>query len=177
MMKVKITSGIYGYRRPGAKRPDPKHAGDVVDLPDEEAVRLEQLKVGVILGTAEEHTAEPVATPHASESKGTQGVDKCEGENAADGAVIPDTLDIVDGRFTEDSLMAMTRADMEHMAEDLGVDVSKCKNKSEIAKLLGGGGAGAQRRGRGRRPRLGRGSPGSVSGFKDTVAQDIREVF
>ena len=136
MMKVKITSGIYGYRRPGAKRPDPKHAGDVVDLPDEEAVRLEQLKVGVILGTAEEHTAEPVATPYASESKGTKGVDKCEGENAADGAVIPDTLDIVDGRFTEDSLMAMTRADMEHMAEDLGVDVSKCKNKSEIAKLL-----------------------------------------
>ena len=136
MMKVKITSGIYGYRRPGAKRPDPKHAGDVVDLPDEEAVRLEQLKVGVILGTAEEHTAEPVATPYARVSKSTKGVDKCEGENAADGAAIPDTLDIMDGHFTEDSLMAMTRADMEHMAEDLGVDVSKCKNKSEFAKLL-----------------------------------------
>ena len=55
MMKVKITSGIYGYRKPGAKRPDPKHAGDVIDLPDEEAMRLEQLKVGVILSAAEEH--------------------------------------------------------------------------------------------------------------------------
>lgn len=136
MMKVKITSGIYGYRKPGAKRPDPKHAGDVVDLPDEEAVRLEQLKVGVILGTAEDYHAEPVATLHAGESKATQGVDKGEDEDAADGAVIPDTLDIVDGHFTEDGLMAMTRADMEQLAEDLGVDVSKCKNKGEIAKLL-----------------------------------------
>lgn len=110
MMKVKITNGIYGYRKPGAKHPDPKHAGDVVDLPDEEAMRLEHLKVGIILGVA--------------------------GENAADGVVIPDALDIVDGHFTENGLMAMTRADMEQLAEDLGVDVSKCKNKSEIAKLL-----------------------------------------
>ena len=136
MMKVKITSGIYGYRKPGAKRPDPKHAGDVVDLPDEEAVRLEQLKVGVILGTAEDYHAEPVATPPVGESEAAQGVDKGEDENTADGAVIPDTLDIVDGHFTEDGLMAMTRTDMEHLAKDLGVDVSKCKNKGEIAKLL-----------------------------------------
>ena len=63
-------------------------------------------------------------------------MDKGEGENAADGVVIPDALDIVDGHFTENGLMAMTRADMEQLAEDLGVDVSKCKNKSEIAKLL-----------------------------------------
>lgn len=136
MMKVKITNGIYGYRKPGAKHPDPKHAGDVVDLPDEEAVRLEHLKVGIILGAAEEHPAEPVATPPADENGDGQGVDKGEGENAADGVVIPDTLDIVDGHFTENGLMAMTRADMEQLAEDLGVDVSKCKNKSEIAKLL-----------------------------------------
>lgn len=136
MMKVKITSGIYGYRKPGAKRPDPKCAGDVVELPDEEAMRLEQLKVGVILGTAEEHPTEPVATPSASESEAAQGVDKAEDENAADGVVIPDTLDIVDGHFTEEGLMSMTRTDMEHLAEDLSVDVSKCKNKGEIAKLL-----------------------------------------
>lgn len=136
MMKVKITSGIYGYRKPGAKRPDPKCAGDVVELPDEEAMRLEQLKVGVILGTAEEHHAETVATPSEGENDGAPGVDKVEDETDADGTVIPDTLNIVDGHFTEDSLMTMTRADMEHLAEDLGVDVSKCKNKGEIAKLL-----------------------------------------
>ena len=136
MMKVKITSGIYGYRKPGAKRPDPKCAGDVVELPDEEAMRLEQLKVGVILGTAEDYRAEPVATPHVGESEAAQGVDKGEGESTTDGAVIPDTLDIVDCHFTEDGLMAMTRADMEQLAEELGVDVSKCKNKGEIAKLL-----------------------------------------
>nr|WP_300184638.1 hypothetical protein [uncultured Agathobaculum sp.] len=136
MMKVKITSGIYGYRKPGSKRPDPKHAGDVIDLPDEEAMRLEQLKVGVILSAAEEHHAESVATPSVSQSDGTLGVDKDEDETAADGAVIPDELDIVDGHFTEDSLMTMTCANMEKLAADLGIDVSKCKNKSEIASLL-----------------------------------------
>lgn len=136
MMKVKITSGIYGYRKPGSKRPDPKHAGDVIDLPDEEAMRLEQLKVGVILSATEEHHAESVATPSVSQSDGTLGVDKDEDETAADGAVIPDELDIVDGHFTEDSLMTMTRANMEKLAADLGIDVSKCKNKSEIASLL-----------------------------------------
>ena len=136
MKKVKIIDGIYGYRKPGAKRPDPKYAGDVVDLPDEEAARLELIKVGVILGATGEHHAETVATPSVGENDGTPGEDKGEGEAAADGAVIPDALDIVDGHFTEDSLMAMTRADMEHLAEDLGVDVSKCKNKGEIAKLL-----------------------------------------
>lgn len=136
MMKVKITSGIYGYRKPGDKRPDPKHAGDVVELPDEEAMRLERLKVGVILGAAEDDHTEPIATPPAGESVAAQGEDKGEDEDAADGAVIPDTLDIVDGHFTEEGLMAMTRADMEHLAENLGVDVSKCKNKGEIAKLL-----------------------------------------
>ena len=136
MMKVKITSGVYGYRKPGSKRPDPKYPGDVVDLPDEEAMRLEQLKVGVILSAAEEHNAETVATPSEGENDGAPGVDKGEGETVDDGTVIPDVLDIVNRHFTEDSLMTMTRADMEHLAKDFGVDVSKCKNKGEIAKLL-----------------------------------------
>lgn len=136
MMKVKITSGVYGYRKPGSKRPDPKYLGDVVDLPDEEAMRLEQLKVGVILSAAEEHHAETVATPSEGENDGAPGMDKGDGETVDDGAVIPDALDIVDRHFTEDSLMTMSRADMEHLAKDLGVDVSKCKNKGEIAKLL-----------------------------------------
>ena len=51
-------------------------------------------------------------------------------------AEAPDTLDIVDGHFTIESLMELSRADMEKLAADMGVDVKKCRNKSEIAALL-----------------------------------------
>lgn len=54
-----------------------------------------------------------------------------EGEVEAD-----DTLEIVDGHFTTESLMELSRANMEKLAADLGVDVKKCRNKSEIAALL-----------------------------------------
>lgn len=47
-----------------------------------------------------------------------------------------DTLDIVNGHFTADSLLRLTRTGMEELAADLGVDVSRCRNKSEIAALL-----------------------------------------
>ena len=53
-----------------------------------------------------------------------------------DEADTSDTLDIVDGHFTTESLMRMTRAEMEQLAADLTVDVSKCRNKGEIAALL-----------------------------------------
>ncbi len=47
-----------------------------------------------------------------------------------------DDLEIVDGHFTTESLMRLTRADMEKLAESLGVDISKCRNKGEIAEVL-----------------------------------------
>lgn len=47
-----------------------------------------------------------------------------------------ETLDIVDGHFTRESLMLMRRPDMEKLAGDLGVAVSRCKNKGDIADLL-----------------------------------------
>lgn len=40
------------------------------------------------------------------------------------------------GHMTAESLMQMTRTNMEALAEDLGLDVKKCKNKAEIASLL-----------------------------------------
>lgn len=136
MKKVKITNGVYGYCKPGTKRPDPKHAGDVVDLPDEEAARLVCLKVGVILGDALEGAGGAVATPSEAESTASPGVDRDGGGQGADGVLLPDALDIVDGHFTVESLMTMTRDHMEKLAGDLGVDTSKCRNKGEIAKLL-----------------------------------------
>ena len=47
-----------------------------------------------------------------------------------------ETVDIIDGHFDRESLLQLTRPQMEKLAEDLGVDVSKCKNKGDIADLL-----------------------------------------
>lgn len=46
------------------------------------------------------------------------------------------TVGIIDGHFDRESLMQMTRPQMEKLAGDLGVDVSKCKNKGDIIDLL-----------------------------------------
>ncbi len=97
-----------------------------------------------------------VATPAEGEDGGGAGETPPEGDPASTGqetgesggageetaelqegeAEAPDTLDIVDGHFTIESLMELSRAEMEKLAADLGVNVSKCRNKSEIAALL-----------------------------------------
>lgn len=47
-----------------------------------------------------------------------------------------ETVDIIDGHFDRESLLQLTRPQMEKLAGDLGVDVSRCKNKGDIADLL-----------------------------------------
>ena len=47
-----------------------------------------------------------------------------------------ETVGIIDGHFDRESLLQLTRPQMEKLAEDLDVDVSKCKNKGDIADLL-----------------------------------------
>ncbi len=122
-------------------------------LPQEQEVYL------VNAGVAEfvpQWRPERVATPAEGEDGGGSGETPPEGDPASTGqetgesggageetaelqegeAEAPDTLDIVDGHFTIESLMELSRADMEKLAADLGVNVSKCRNKSEIAALL-----------------------------------------
>ncbi|MCI8493978.1 hypothetical protein AALA99_01895 [Anaerotruncus colihominis] len=68
---------------------------------------------------------------------GNEGEDRCPAEGAEESFTdLIDTLDIVDGHFTKESLMKMGRKEMEDLAEGLEVDVSKCRNKGEIADLL-----------------------------------------
>ena len=45
-------------------------------------------------------------------------------------------VDIIDGHFDWESLMQLTRQQMEKLAADMSVDVSRCKNKGDIAGLL-----------------------------------------
>ena len=128
MMKVKITSGIYGYRKPGAKRPDPKHAGDVVDLPDDEAVRLEQLKVGVIIGAAEDSNAELVATPAEDDDGAVAGVDTANQGEPAGGAEA--------AHLDPEQLKELTNAKLKELADDMGIDTSKLKTKAQLIAAI-----------------------------------------
>lgn len=112
-------------------------------LPQEQEVYL------VNAGVAEfvpQWRPERVATPAEGEDGGGAGATPPEGDPASTGqetaelqegeAEAPDTLDIVDGHFTTESLMELSRADMEKLASDLGVEVKRTMNKSEIAALL-----------------------------------------
>lgn len=81
-----------------------------------------------------------VATPHVPHSEGGGGndtPDQDEGEKTSlDGLELPDTLDIVDGHFTEESLGAMTNKALAELAADLGLDAKACKNKADYVALL-----------------------------------------
>lgn len=139
MKRVKIISGIYGYRPEGAKHPRPVSAGGFVTVSDEEAARLVDIKVGAIVGTAapiDEPPVPAVATPPVGAIDDGVGENPSEDDGAAEGLGVDDTIDIEDGHFTIESLMKLTRPSMEKLAEDLGVDIKKCKNKTEIAAAL-----------------------------------------
>ena len=122
-------------------------------LPQEQEVHL------VNAGVAEfvpQWRTERVATPAEDEDDGGAGETPPEGDPASMGqetgesggtdedtgelqegeAEASDTLDIVDGHFTTESLMELSRAEMEKLAADLGVEVKRNMNKSEIAALL-----------------------------------------
>lgn len=79
---------------------------------------------------------EDAPTSMGQETSKNGSVDEGTAELQEGEAEAPDTLDIVNGHFTIESLMELSRADMEKLAADLGVNVSKCRNKSEIAALL-----------------------------------------
>lgn len=77
---------------------------------------------------------EPASTGQETAEGG--GVDEETAELQEGEAEAPDTLDIVDGHFTTESLMELSRVKMEKLAADLGVEVKRTMNKSEIAALL-----------------------------------------
>ena len=79
---------------------------------------------------------EDAPTSMGQETSKNGSVDEGTAELQDGEAEAPDTLDIVNGHFTIESLMELSRADMEKLAADLGVEVKRTMNKSEIAALL-----------------------------------------
>lgn len=134
---IYITCGTCGTSKGYKSKKD-----GAITLPDAEERRL------VTRGVAE-YVTRPIIGPVDGGDGGGAGIDPphedppVEGlENggseppAGDLPGSAETLDIVDGHFTRESLMLMRRPDMEKLAGDLGVDVSRCKNKGDIADLL-----------------------------------------
>lgn len=131
---------ICGYTGVGTKLVGPKDGP--FELSPEAEKRL------VDRGVAE-YATKALASPPAPAGENAPevpGVNTSEGEQPAEAPLAPhaepdepapeDCIDIVDGHMTVESLMKLTRADMEALAEDLGLDVKKCRNKGEIAALI-----------------------------------------
>jgi hypothetical protein len=112
-MKVKIVNGTYGHRRTAGGSVVPIRMGGTVDVSLEEAKRLIRLGVAVSICGSDEPPVEPDQTEDGQ-------------KDSQDDAA---TLD-------REQLMELTRAKLEELAADMGVDVSTCKNKGEIADLL-----------------------------------------
>lgn len=140
-MLIHIINGTYGHYEGEWLKPKTR-LDPPFEVSDEEADRL------VGLGVAE-YATKALASPPASAGESAPevpGVNTSETKEPADAPLAPpaepdepapeDCIDIVDGHMTVESLMKLTRADMEALAEDLGLDVKKCRNKGEIAALI-----------------------------------------
>ena len=129
---------ICGYTGVGTKLMGPKDGP--FELSPEAEKRLVDRGVAEYVGKA-------LASPTANECENVPaptGENTSQASEPAEGALVPHAGVVLDdcieidenGHMTEESLMRMTRANMEALASDLGLDVSKCRNKAEIAALL-----------------------------------------
>lgn len=132
---IRIKCGTCGTSQ-GYKTPD---SGEL-SLPASEEARLVARGVADYVTRPVIGTTNDVATPPVDGSGVLTGENPPDGGNTTEvqenGVDDEDVLDIVDGHFTKESLMKMTRTNMEKLADDLGVDVKKCKTKSDIADIL-----------------------------------------
>ncbi len=110
------------------------------------------IEARLVAAEVAEHANGGVATPENGEYltvkggtlsdcvSGSTGAKSGQSEDTAElqtGEVeVDNAVEIVNGHMTFDSLMGLTRSNMEKMAEDMGLDIRKCKNKSDIANLL-----------------------------------------
>lgn len=144
-MRIKIISGTYGLRTvtpgTGAVRVKPVAKGEQADVSDSEAARL--VGLGVAAYVDEETPQEAVVTPPPGEGGGNPGSDIPGGEGGTPGQETGGSdepvLDIVDGHYTVESLLQLTRKKLDEMADALGVDaaaIKKCNNKGDVAALI-----------------------------------------
>ena len=129
MKRVKITSGLYGYRPEGAKRPRPVPAGSLCIVTDAEAARLASIGVGVVLeDIPEEGITGAVATPVEGEDDEGAGVDTTDQGGPAEGEET--------ARLDPEQLKELTNAKLKELAEEMGIDTAKLKTKAQLIAAI-----------------------------------------
>lgn len=129
MKRVKITDGLYGYRPKGAKRPQPVSAGGTCLVNDEEAARLVELRVGVVVGDVpSDDTSSAVATPGEGGDGAETGVDTA---NQGEPAECAETA-----RLDPEQLKELTNAKLKELAEEMGIDTAKLKTKAQLIAAI-----------------------------------------
>ncbi len=140
MREIVIKTGTYGLRI-GSGRVRPVSRGERAKVSDDEADRLVALGVAAYTNAPAEAGNTPPAPPTGG-GKPEDGRQNTPGEDhpaeagtgAAEGTpgVTEGDPDAAEVRRLE----RMTKSDLEQMAKDMDVDISKCRNKGEIANLL-----------------------------------------
>lgn len=138
-MRVRIISGGYGNNVNGSV--ELVYQGQACDVGDAEAARL--VKIGAAEYVDEEKPQEAVVTPPPGEGYNNPGSNITNGGGGTQGQETGGSdepvLEIVDGHYTVESLVQLTRKKLDEMADALGVDagaIKKCGNKGEVAALI-----------------------------------------
>lgn len=119
MVKIKILGGAYGHRPAGSRHPVVINHGETCEVPEAEAKRL------VELGVAEEVDRGAVATAPvelSAESREDATPDEEAAEEGQETPVPP--------------LEDMTVAQLKELAEQMGLDISGLRKKSDILAAI-----------------------------------------
>lgn len=126
MAIIRILQGVYGSRD-GKGRVHPVFKGERVEVSDQEALRLVRLGVAEIVARS---TAYPPVVPQTAPDPEQMPQDTAgERTPAAPAGEPSDTMSAA-------ALERMTKADLEQMAQDMGIDISGAKNNRERADLI-----------------------------------------
>lgn len=116
MKIIKIITGAYGADN-GKGGVTVIDRGQTCEVSDEEAARL------VALGVA----AMDVATPQEAQDAAGAGENTTNGNSSQEGTT---------GHMDADQFSTMTNAQLKQLAEDMGLNVSKCKKKADYIELI-----------------------------------------
>lgn len=130
MAIVKILQGAYGSRD-GKGRVHPVFRGEQVEVSDQEALRLVGLGVAeIVSGGPAMPSVAPQTPPDPEQMPQDTTGEKLPAEAAtAVGDEPSDSMSVA-------ALERMTKADLEQMAQDMGIDISGAKNNRERAELI-----------------------------------------
>lgn len=130
MAIIKILQGAYGSRD-GKGRVHPVFRGEQVEVSDQEALRLVSLGVAeIVSGVSVLPSVAPRTPPDPEQmSQDTSG-------EKTPSVAPPTPADESSDSMSVAALERMTKADLEQMAQDMGIDISGAKNNRERAELI-----------------------------------------